>query len=63
MTDQIEITLDVNNIEEIPEELYEFLLDQFITKAQTQGIDIVNSPSLCLGTWTIKAQVETVDAA
>ena len=60
MTDPIEITLDVGNIEEIPEDLYDYLLDQFVAKAKSQGIDLVERNDICISDWTIKARVEAV---
>jgi hypothetical protein len=60
MTDQIEITLDVDDVGEIPDDLYYYLCDQFVAKAKSQGIDLVGKPALCLTDWTIKARVESV---
>jgi hypothetical protein len=44
----------------VPEELYEFLLDQFVAKALEEGFDIVNTPNLCLGNWKLTCDVEVV---
>ena len=60
MIDPIEITLDVGNIEDIPEDLYDYLLDQFVAKAKSQGIDLVERNDLCISDWVIKARVEAV---
>jgi hypothetical protein len=60
MIDPIEITLDVGNIEDIPEDLYDYLLDQFVAKAKSQGIDLVERNDLCISDWVIKARVEQV---
>ena len=54
------ITLDVDNTTDVPDDLYEFLLDQFVAKALEQGFDIVNSPNLCLGNWKLTCEVEEV---
>lgn len=56
----IDITLDVNNTDEIPDELYDFLLDQFVAKAKELGYDIVETPNLVLGSWTISATLEEI---
>jgi hypothetical protein len=60
MIDPIEITLDVGNIEDIPEDLYDYLLDQFVAKAKSQGIDLVERNDICISDWVIKARVEQV---
>ena len=54
------ITLDVDNTTDVPDDLYEFLLDQFVAKALEQGFDIVNAPNLCLGNWKLTCEVEEV---
>jgi hypothetical protein len=55
-----EITLSVDNTDEIPDELYDFLLDQFVAKAQVLGYDVVEDDTLVLSNWTIKAQLDYV---
>lgn len=54
------IALSVDSTDDVPEELYEFLLDQFIAKALEQGFDVVNTPNLCLGNWKLTCEVEEV---
>ena len=56
----VDITLDVNNTDEIPDELYDFLLDQFIAKARELGYDVVDTPNLVLGEWKISATLEEI---
>jgi hypothetical protein len=55
-----EIELNVANTDEIPDELYDFLLDQFVAKAQDLGYDVVEDDTLVLSSWTIKAQLDYV---
>jgi hypothetical protein len=37
------ISLDVNNTDEVPEELYEILIDCLIAKAGSLGIDLIHT--------------------
>jgi hypothetical protein len=60
MTDLPEIVLDVDSTDFVSDELYDMLLDAFVAKAQSMGIDIVNRPDLVLSDWTLKAKLETV---
>jgi len=60
MTNPI-VELDVNSTEEVPEELYEFLLDQFVTKAREMGYDIVEEP-MVLGNWKITCEIEPFES-
>ena len=60
MIDPFEIILDVGSTDDIPEDLYDYLLDQFIAKAKSQGIDLVERNDLCISDWVIKARVEEV---
>lgn len=54
------IALNVDSVDDVPEDLYDYLLDQFIAKALEQGVDVVNNPNLCLGNWRLTCEVETV---
>jgi len=54
------ITLNVDSVDDVPEDLYDYLLDQFIAKAKEQGFDVVNSPNLMLGNWRLTCDVEEV---
>lgn len=54
------ITLNVDSTEDVPDELYEFLLDQFVAKALEQGFDIANSPNLLLGNWKLTCEVQDI---
>ena len=56
----MKITLNVDSVDDVPEELYEFLLDQFIAKALEQGVDVVNDRTKILDNWSITCEV--VDA-
>jgi hypothetical protein len=55
-----EITLSVDNTDEIPDDLYDYLLDQFVAKAQELGYDVVEDDTLVLSNWTIRAQLDYV---
>jgi hypothetical protein len=55
-----EICLDVNNTDELPDDLYDYLLDQFVAKAQEMGYDLVEDDTLVLANWTIRAQLDYV---
>lgn len=54
------IALNVDSVDDVPEELYDYLLDQFVAKALEQGYDIVNNPKLMLANWTLTCEVEEV---
>lgn len=56
----VEITLSVDDTGDVPDDLYDYLLDQFIEKAKSMGHDVVNTPNLVLGSWTIKAVLEEI---
>jgi type III secretion system FlhB-like substrate exporter len=60
MITDTEIVLDVANTDDIPEDLYEYLLDQFVAKAKSQGIDLVERNDICISDWVIKARIEPV---
>jgi hypothetical protein len=60
MITDTEIVLDVANTDDIPEDLYEYLLDQFVAKAKSQGIDLVERNDICISDWVIKARIESV---
>lgn len=51
------VELDVASTEEVPEELYEFLLDQFVAKAKEMGYDIIEQPFV-LGNWKLTCEIE-----
>jgi len=51
------VELDVASTEDVPEELYEFLLDQFVAKARDMGYDVVEQP-YTLGNWRITCEIE-----
>jgi Zn finger protein HypA/HybF involved in hydrogenase expression len=51
------ISLEVGNISEVSEELYEMLLDAFLAKALAEGYDVVRSPHLMLDHWRISCEV------
>jgi len=53
------VELDVGSTEEVPEELYEFLLDQFVAKAQEMGYDVIEEP-IALGNWKITCEIENI---
>jgi hypothetical protein len=56
----LDVELRVGNIDEIPDDLYDYLLDQFIAKAQDMGYDVVETDNLVLGEWTIRARLTEV---
>ena len=51
------VELDVGSTEDVPEELYEFLLDQFVAKAKEMGYDVIEEP-IVLGNWKITCEVQ-----
>ena len=51
------VELDVNSTEDVPEDLYEYLLDQFVAKAKEMGYDIAED-SYVLGNWKITCEIE-----
>jgi hypothetical protein len=51
------VELDVGSTEEVPEELYEFLLDQFVAKAREMGYDVIEEP-IVLSNWKITCEIE-----
>jgi len=55
------IQLDVDSVDEVPEELYDMLLDSFLAKALAQGYDVVNKPQLMLSNWRITCEVVDID--
>ena len=55
------VELDVGSIDDVPEDLYEYLLDQFVAKAKEIGYDIVEQPNLVLGNWKITCEVEPIE--
>jgi hypothetical protein len=56
----VDVELRVGDIDEIPDDLYDYLLDQFIAKAQDMGYDVVENDNLVLGEWTIRARLTEV---
>ena len=56
MTNPI-VELDVGSTVEVPEDLYDYLLDQFVAKAKEMGYDIVEEPYV-LGNWRITCEIE-----
>lgn len=56
----VEIVLDVSDSDYVSDELYDMLLDAFVTKAQDMGYDIVENDHLVLGEWSLKAKLEEV---
>ena len=54
------VELDVGSVDEVPEELYEFLLDQFVAKARAMGYDVVEEP-IVLGNWRITCEIEPME--
>ena len=57
----MKITLDVDNTDQVPDELYDFLLDQFIARALELGVDVVNDPKIMLSNWTITCEAVDID--
>ena len=53
----IKVELDVGSVDDVPEELYEHLLDQFVAKAKEMGYDIVEQPNLLLDNWRIECEI------
>lgn len=58
--DRFMVTLDPNNTDDVPEDLYEYLVDQFVAKAAELGQDVVNDANLLLDNWEIRCEVVTV---
>ena len=56
----VDVVLDVDDGEFVSDELYDLLLDAFVAKANAMGYDIVNTPQLVLGEWTLKAKLEEI---
>ena len=54
------VELDVNNTDEMPDELYTFLCEQFVNKAKQMGYDIVESDAT-LDNWRITCEVVNYD--
>jgi hypothetical protein len=52
------VELDVNSTEDVPEDLYGYLLDQFVEKAREMGYDVIEQP-ITLGNWRITCEIET----
>ena len=50
------VELDVNDTHEVPEELYEYLLDQFVAKARDMGYDVVED-DIVLDNWKITCEI------
>ena len=59
MTNPI-VELDVDSTEDVPEELYEFLLDQFVNKAREMGYDVIEEP-IVLSNWKITCEIEPME--
>ena len=55
----IKVTLSPDNTDELPDELYDYLVEQFVAKAQEMGHDIVNTTKV-LDNWRIECEI--VDA-
>lgn len=55
-----EIELDVNNTDDVPEELYEILIDALIAKAGELGIDLVHTNKV-LDKITIRSTIISLD--
>ena len=49
------ITLDINNTEEVSDELYEAILDAFCAKAESMGVDPI---TVLFDEWTITTTVK-----
>lgn len=56
----VEVELNVDSTDYIDDELYDMLLDAFIAKAKDMGYDVVNTPQLVLGDWSIKAVLQEI---
>ena len=56
----VEVVLDVSDTDFVSDELYDLLLDAFVAKANEMGYDIVNTPNLVIGEWTLKARLEEI---
>lgn len=56
----VDVVLDVDSSDFMSDELYELLLDAFIAKAKDMGYDVVETPNLVIGSWTIKATLEEI---
>jgi len=53
----VKVVLSPDNTDEMPDELYDYLVEQFVAKAQEMGHDIVNSRKT-LGNWRIECEIE-----
>ena len=56
----VDIVLEVSDTDFVSDELYDLLLDAFVAKAKDMGYDIVETPNLVLGDWTLKARLEEI---
>lgn len=50
------VELDVSNPEEVPEGLYEYLIDQFVEKARTMGYYLIED-DIILDNWKITCEI------
>ena len=50
------VELDVSDPEEVPEGLYEYLIDQFVEKARTMGYDVIED-DIILDNWKITCEI------
>ena len=56
----ITITLAPDDTMDIPDDVYDILLEAFIAKAKRLGHDVTKTPNIVIGDWTIKAQLTEV---
>ena len=52
----VKVVLSPDNTDELPDELYDYLVEQFVAKAQEMGHDIVNT-SKTLDNWRIECEI------
>lgn len=56
----VEVVLDIADTDMVSDELYDLLLDAFVAKAKDMGYDIIETPNLVIGSWTLKATLEEI---
>ena len=56
----VDVVLDVADTDFVSDELYDLLLDAFVAKAKSMGYDIVETPNLVIGEWTLRAKLEEI---
>lgn len=56
----VEVVLDIADTDMVSDELYDLLLEAFVAKAKDMGYDIIETPNLVIGSWTLKATLEEI---